>query len=196
MALYIYVVKYCGVHNHDNKLIYTVRLIPTPADFCLNGIFFQLNDDAKGENTKVHFFNCTYNMPKLQEKWVHNHITWYDIAWHGRDFSIQSNIIRINQTWKQIKKLIYPVPVISYSLNPFTVTQQAQNICIILVQCWTSVEDVGLTLYKCYTKVLCLLGDDDNFFFSSVSLADQITVINWELNGGLTSRFAKGWSQN
>ena len=26
------------------------------------------------------------------------------------------------------------------------------------MQCWTSVEDVGPTLYKCHTNVLCLLG--------------------------------------
>ena len=26
------------------------------------------------------------------------------------------------------------------------------------VQCWPNVEDVGPTLYKCYTNVLCLLG--------------------------------------
>ena len=26
------------------------------------------------------------------------------------------------------------------------------------MQCWTNVEDVGTTLYKCYTNVLCLLG--------------------------------------
>ena len=26
------------------------------------------------------------------------------------------------------------------------------------IQCWTNVEDVGTTLYKCYTNVLCLLG--------------------------------------
>ena len=26
------------------------------------------------------------------------------------------------------------------------------------VQCWTNVEDVGPTLYKCYMNVLCLLG--------------------------------------
>ena len=36
-------------------------------------------------------------------------------------------------------------------------TQQTQNICITFVQCWTNVEAVGLTLYKCYTNVLCLL---------------------------------------
>ena len=27
-----------------------------------------------------------------------------------------------------------------------------------IVQCWTKVEDVGLTLYTCYTHVLRLLG--------------------------------------
>ena len=27
-----------------------------------------------------------------------------------------------------------------------------------LVQCWTNVENVGPTLYQCYTTVLCLLG--------------------------------------
>ena len=36
--------------------------------------------------------------------------------------------------------------------------QQTQHICITFIQCWTNVEDVGPTLYKCYTKVLCLLG--------------------------------------
>ena len=32
-----------------------------------------------------------------------------------------------------------------------------QNICITFVQCWTNVFDVGPTLYKCYTNVLCVL---------------------------------------
>ena len=33
--------------------------------------------------------------------------------------------------------------------NKYTVrTHQTQNICITFVQCWTNVEDVGLTLYK------------------------------------------------
>ena len=38
------------------------------------------------------------------------------------------------------------------------ITQQTRNICIPFVHCWTSVGDVGPKLYKCYTKVLCLLG--------------------------------------
>ena len=28
----------------------------------------------------------------------------------------------------------------------------------VYVQCWTNVEYVGSTLYKCYSNVLCLLG--------------------------------------
>ena len=36
-------------------------------------------------------------------------------------------------------------------------TQQTQTICITFIQCWTNVEDVGPTLYKCYTHVFCLL---------------------------------------
>ena len=39
-------------------------------------------------------------------------------------------------------------------------TQQTQNICIICVQRWPNIFDVGPTLYKCYTNVLCVLGKD------------------------------------
>ena len=37
-------------------------------------------------------------------------------------------------------------------------SQSAHNIRKIFVQCRPNVEDVGPTLYKCYTNVLCLLG--------------------------------------
>ena len=37
--------------------------------------------------------------------------------------------------------------------------QQTQNICITFVQRRPNVFDVGPTLYKCYTNVLCLLGN-------------------------------------
>ena len=36
---------------------------------------------------------------------------------------------------------------------------QTLDICITFVQCWTNVEDVGPTLYKCYANVLCLRGN-------------------------------------
>ena len=38
------------------------------------------------------------------------------------------------------------------------VTQQTQNICITFIQRRPNVFDVGPTLHKCYTNVLCLLG--------------------------------------
>ena len=37
-------------------------------------------------------------------------------------------------------------------------SRYTQNICITFIQCWTSVFDVGPTLYNCYTNVSCLLG--------------------------------------
>ena len=43
------------------------------------------------------------------------------------------------------------------STNSLT-SQQTQNICITFIQCWTNVEDVGPTLYKCYANVFRLLG--------------------------------------
>ena len=39
---------------------------------------------------------------------------------------------------------------------------RTQNICSTLVQCWIKVEDVGPTLYKCYTNVLCFTSGDEN----------------------------------
>ena len=57
-------------------------------------------------------------------------------------------------------------------------TQQTQNICITFIQCPTNVErpsvfDVGPTLHKCYTNVLCLLGmiyNEDEVMPSNVTL--------------------------
>ena len=37
-------------------------------------------------------------------------------------------------------------------------SEEKQNICITFVQRQPNVFDVGPTLYKCYTNVLCLLG--------------------------------------
>ena len=51
-------------------------------------------------------------------------------------------------------------PVVASGQLPVieTPAQLTQNICIAFGQCWTNVEDVGPTLYKCYTHVLCLQG--------------------------------------
>ena len=44
------------------------------------------------------------------------------------------------------------------TVHLLVIYQLTQNICMAFVQCWTNGEDVGPTLYKCYTNVLCLLG--------------------------------------
>ena len=43
------------------------------------------------------------------------------------------------------------------------VAQQTQNICITFIQRWTSVEDAGPALDKCYTNAMCLLCRLQNF---------------------------------
>ena len=47
------------------------------------------------------------------------------------------------------------------------------------VQCWTNVEDVGLTLYKCYANVLCLLGKLRIYLLLQINrnLSPLITII-------------------
>ena len=52
-------------------------------------------------------------------------------------------------------------------------TIQSQH-CITLVQRWTNVFDVGTTLYKCYTNVLCLLG------YVSFIAGDNIVFLWWD----------------
>ena len=47
---------------------------------------------------------------------------------------------------------------IELDVSASVMDQQTQNICITFVQRRPNVLDVGPTLYKCYTDVLCLLG--------------------------------------
>ena len=49
-------------------------------------------------------------------------------------------------------------PIVVMGKSVHVATQQAQNICITFVERRPNVFDVGSTLYKCYTNVLCLLG--------------------------------------
>ena len=42
-----------------------------------------------------------------------------------------------------------------------TETEVTQNICITCIQCWANVEDVGPTLYKCYTDICLFTGKVD-----------------------------------
>ena len=39
------------------------------------------------------------------------------------------------------------------AVNVIVYTQQVQKNCIAFIQCWANVEDVGPTLYNCYTNV-------------------------------------------
>ena len=52
-------------------------------------------------------------------------------------------------------EIFYQRPL--WDLVLYVSSQQTQNICITFIQCWTSVGDVGPTLYKWYTNVLSLL---------------------------------------
>ena len=51
------------------------------------------------------------------------------------------------------------------------------------IQCWSKVENVEPTLYKCYTNVLCLLGDDKSpecgFHGSLLSAAIAIIMLKY-----------------
>ena len=52
----------------------------------------------------------------------------------------------------------YKLKVVDCVKQLNNLSQQTQNICIIFVQPPLIVFDVGPPLYKCCTKVLCLLG--------------------------------------
>ena len=54
-------------------------------------------------------------------------------------------------------------------------TQQTQRICVTFMKCRINVEDVGPTLYKNYTNVLCLLRS---------ALLESITILeNFDIFG-------------
>ena len=50
------------------------------------------------------------------------------------------------------------------------IPKKTQKICITFAQCRPNVFDVGPTLYKCYTNLLCLLGlvSEDNGYYNDV----------------------------
>ena len=69
--------------------------------------------------------------------------------------------------------------------TPHSAQTSWQNVCITFVQCWTNVEDVGPTLYKCYTNVLCLLGSwqktphsQNILYWCKNSTAAELTLFN------------------
>ena len=82
---------------------------------------------------------------------------WLAFVWrHNRSFNLHSTeIFNLNclstatHNWMCFVKS---------NLSPNIYPQQIQNYCITFIHCWANVGDVGPTLYKCYTNVLCLLG--------------------------------------
>ena len=66
--------------------------------------------------------------------------------------------------------------------------QQTQNICITYVQRRPNICDVGPTLCKCYTDVLCLLGrligmnSNVEMLQRTASLSIGLTVVQWRAN--------------
>ena len=55
----------------------------------------------------------------------------------------------------------------------------SQTICVTFIQCWTNVEDVVPTLYKCYTNVLCLLGSRAGQHWFNAGQKSQTLAQNW-----------------
>ena len=67
-------------------------------------------------------------------------------------------IIIVITHWTRDVYLTPHISVPAGNYDRWITTQQTQNICITLVQCWTNVEDVGPTLYKCYTNIFGFAG--------------------------------------
>ena len=84
----------------------------------------------------------------------HQYVRW---CWRSRcDIKENTEIIIKNNFRHYIERSLYNNAV--FFTNYLILTPATQNIWITFVQCWTNVEDVGPTLYKWYTNVLCLLG--------------------------------------
>ena len=77
--------------------------------------------------------------------WRNCHV---EVTWH-----LQRCGVHVNSTWELLQMLhvVRRRPTGYEKWYP-------QNIFITFVQYWTSVEEVGPTLYTSYTNVLCLLG--------------------------------------
>ena len=64
--------------------------------------------------------------------------------------------------------------------NNGATSQQTRNICTSFVQRWPNVFDVGPTLCKCHTNVLCLLGIDYETVVLAFLLTWLVGIVSWE----------------
>ena len=102
--------------------------------------------------------HCTAQLSYVSQHWSsHIHTTLW--AYHNNFWKIVTNIFFILHNKHAEEKV--SISQVNQFLLSNLLTQQIQNICITFVQRWTNVFDVGLTLYKYYTNVLCLLGVQD-----------------------------------
>ena len=76
----------------------------------------------------------------------------------GLSLKTEHNILNVHNNINSIN-FMSTGQVIRGKIRTASTSQQTQIICITFVQCRTNVEDAGPTLYKCYTYVLCLVGD-------------------------------------
>ena len=95
--------------------------------------------------------------------------TWaFDVSGHFIHFEVGMKIMKIN-----------------------SLAQQTQNICMPFIQCWTNVEDVGPTLYKCYANIVYwgggALGEFNafntclyllTFYYSDLHQVERVTSSN------------------
>ena len=74
------------------------------------------------------------------------------------------------------------VTVIMATYHDDIVTQQTK--CTTFIQCWANVEDVGPTLYECFTNVLCLLESSET----------ETTIYNTEKPNAPSFSTRSGWA--
>ena len=81
-----------------------------------------------------------------------NNVRVYPVTYHNQVY-----IIITRMMWRT-KACLTPATTNVFPMPTKCWPSKRKTICITFVQCWTNVKDVGPTLYKCYTNVLCLLG--------------------------------------
>ena len=122
----------------------TIRLPPATLGYCHSFCIKQLSADF--QPSAPSYFLKFYPPPP------------YRYAWHApvQNFFLLYRRHTTNSHLNQHDRVVIDIAEVVYVI--FKVIQLTQNICITFVQGRTNVEDVGPTLYKCYTYVLCSLG--------------------------------------
>ena len=101
----------------------------------------------------------TYNVGSISTT-LNQH--WTNIRWMSRVCRVvlPTSWISLHGSWRmrdghrlQVARAHLPC-----AGGELCTAQQKQNNCIPFIQCWTNVEDVGLTLYECYTKWFVFAG--------------------------------------